>query len=101
MKWGTGRAITSRCSICSVADSPTVAGWARAGLIIQTDASPSIRGFLLQRPHLDRERGRACELRTPLERRVQVGGPDDRETADVPLGLRERPVRAQGRARWN
>ena len=45
-------------------------------------------------PHFDRQRGRPRQFRSPRERRVEIGGLDDGEAADVSLRL----LRVDGRA---
>src|SRR5687768_6597401 len=54
--------------------------------------SGSVHPVLLERPYLDRQRGRSRELASPLERRVEVGGPNDAETAEMLLAFREGAV---------
>src|ERR1700744_5020075 len=47
---------------------------------------------LVERAYLDRQPGSDCGELGPLQGRVQVGGADDPESAEVFLGLRVRPV---------
>src|ERR1700754_202381 len=48
--------------------------------------------FAMHRPHLDRQGERSGDLARPAERGVEVGHPDDRESAEVLLALDVRPV---------
>src|SRR6188768_1387267 len=48
-----------------------------------------------ERADLDRKRRRPRQLRAPRERRVEIGGPDDGEAADVFLAFGERTVGGQ------
>src|SRR5262245_21994034 len=53
-------------------------------------------GFdILKRPHLDRQPDRPGRLPAPAQSRVQIGGVDDPESADVLLAFGVRPVGQQ------
>src|SRR5580700_2488586 len=51
-----------------------------------------LRGLILERPYLDRNRARAGSLAAPFQRGIQVGGLDHPEAAHVFLALDERSV---------
>src|SRR5204863_1288655 len=58
--------------------------------------SSGIRATIgLERADFDRQRRRPRQLRSPGERRVEIGGPEDGEPADVFLAFGERAVGRQ------